>query len=146
MENDTYYLVNASILPSTVGGVILAKELLNSGKAESVSEAVKMAGVSRSAYYKYRDVVFKYEKGDPNTVQLKAFLEDRAGVFSAVTDMLSKNGANILTINQSAPSDGIATAVLTVKTDGLNITLDELIEKLKTVNGVIKIGADNKRG
>lgn len=146
MENDTYYLVNASILPSTVGGVILAKELLSSGKAESVSEAVKMAGVSRSAYYKYRDVVFKYEKGDPNTLQLKAFLEDRAGVFSAVTDMLSKNGANILTINQSAPSDGIATAVLTVKTDGLNITLDELIKKLKTVNGVIKIGADNKRG
>ena len=145
MDKSTYYIVDASILPPVVGGVLIAKDLLTSGKASSVSEAVKTAGISRSAFYKYRDFVFRYETNDENTVEFKTYLEDKAGVFSAVTDALSKNGVNILTINQSAPADGVAAATLRVRTDGSKASLDVLLEELRNVNGVIRISAEKNR-
>lgn len=145
MDKSTYYIVDASILPPVVGGVLTAKDLLTSGKAGSVSEAVKTAGISRSAFYKYRDFVFRYEASDENTVEFKAYLQDKAGVFSAVTDTLSKSGVNILTINQNAPADGVAAATLRVRTDGATVSLDTLLDKLRSVNGVIKISAEKNR-
>ena len=59
MEKEYYYLVNSKILPSVYGGVLKAKELLAEGKAPNTSKAVKMAGISRSAFYKYMTVMIK---------------------------------------------------------------------------------------
>ncbi len=138
LAKDVFYLVSSSILPPVVDGVLKAKELLAHGKAENISQAVKMAGISRSAFYKYRDCVFKYAGQSEDVFELNALLADRSGVFSAVTNALSLNGANILTINQSEPADGVAKATLKIKCES-DITIDTLLEKLKSVDGVIRI-------
>lgn len=139
MEKDTYLLVNSKLLPPVFSGVIKAKKLLSEGKATNTSQAVKMAGISRSAFYKYRDNVFEFENGNRSTVNLNAILSDRAGVFSAMTTILYKNGANIITVNQGIPESGTAAVSLTVRTDNVKITLDELIKQLKSVEGIISV-------
>lgn len=139
MEKDTYLLVNSKLLPPVFSGVIKAKKLLSEGKATNTSQAVKMAGISRSAFYKYRDNVFEFENGNRSTVNLNAVLSDRAGVFSAMTTILYKNGANIITVNQGVPESGTAAVSLTVRTDNVKITLDELINQLKSVEGIISV-------
>ena len=139
MEKDTYLLVNSKLLPPVFSGVIKAKKLLSEGKATNTSQAVKMAGISRSAFYKYRDNVFEFENGNRSTVNLNAVFSDRAGVFSAMTTILYKNGANIITVNQGVPESGTAAVSLTVRTDNVKITLDELINQLKSVEGIISV-------
>ncbi len=141
MSKDVFYLVSSSILPPVVGGVLKAKELLAGGKAQNISQAVKMAEISRSAFYKYRDCVFKYATQSDDVFELTAILEDKSGVFSAVTSALSSNGVNILTINQSEPAGGVASASLKVKIDSSRLEIDGLLEKLRKVDGVIKINA-----
>lgn len=139
MEKDRYLLVNAKILPSVFENVILAKELLSSGEASSAAQAAKLAGISRSAFYKYKDFVFKYSGGDGNTLNINALLSDKAGVFSALTAELYSCGANIVTVTQGMPENGTANVSLTVSTGSSGISSEELIERLLKLDGVISI-------
>ena len=139
MPKDFYILVNTKVLPPVFKSVIIAKELLSSGKSANISNAVKSAGISRSAFYKYKDCVFKYEADDKQVITLNAVLYDRAGVLSQLTTALYSCGANILTVNQRAPRDGKAAVSLTVKTDNSRTTVDDLIEHIKSVNGIVSI-------
>lgn len=139
MSNEFYMLVNSKVLPEVFRGVIAAKELLATGKASNVSKAVKSAGISRSAFYKYKDNVFKYETTDRHELTMNAILTDRSGVLSAMTAVLSEYGANILTVNQSKPVDGTAAVSITVRTDNAKISVSELLSRLKTVEGIISI-------
>ncbi len=141
MDKNCYLLVNTKVLPSVYKGVIKAKKLLSSGEASNASQAVKMANISRSAFYKYKDCVFEYEDDNKNTINFSALLADKAGVFSAMTAVLYNYGANIITVNQGTPVDNVARVSLTVRTDDLNISVDELISKLKDVDGIISIKA-----
>ena len=106
ISEDRYLLINPRVLPPVFENVIRAKELLSLGKATSAAQAAKMAGISRSAFYKYKDFVFKYSAGNVSTINLSAVLSDRAGVFSALTAALYKCGANIITLNQGLPENG----------------------------------------
>lgn len=139
MQKDYYLLVNSKVLPSVFKSVIKAKELLASGEASSTSGAVKAAGLSRSAFYKYKDCVFRYEPADPHEITLNAVLSDRTGVLSAMTGALSGLGANILTVNQSAPKSGLASVSIKIRTDNTKIAVSDLIEQLKEVNGVVSV-------
>ena len=141
MKNNDLIIVDSRVLPSVFGGVIKAKELIATGKAENTSQAIKMAGISRSAFYKYRDFVFKYTDNDTDNISLSAILSDKAGVFSALTAVLYECGANIITLNQGIPVDGAAAVSITIKTDGLNIPLEALISELQSVDGVISVKA-----
>lgn len=141
MKNSDLIIVDSRVLPSVFGGVIKAKELIATGKAENTSQAIKMAGISRSAFYKYRDFVFKYTDNDTDNISLSAILSDKAGVFSALTAVLYECGANIITLNQGIPVDGAAAVSITIKTDGLNIPLESLIAELQSVDGVISVKA-----
>lgn len=133
-------LVKASALPDVYSRVLYAKELLEDGAVKSVSAAAKKAEISRSAFYKYKDQVFVYDKQEiDNTVNISAHLTDRAGVFSALTARLFEKGANILTINQNHPVDGIAAVTLCVRTDNLSVSLDQLINLIRKIDGVIEI-------
>jgi len=138
---ETLFVVNSKVLPPVFSGVVKAKELLASGQAKNTSDAVKLAGISRSAFYKYRDFVFTMEDTNAKTVTLSALLSDRAGVFSALTSILYENGANIITVNQGAPLNGTAPANLTVSTEKLKISLDELLGILKNTAGIVSIKA-----
>lgn len=111
-----YYLVDSSILPEVYTKVIKAKNLLLSEEAKSVSEAVRIAGISRSAYYKYKDCIFEYNAQGEKTATINARLEDNVGVLSSVMNELYLFGANILSVNQSEPVNSIASVSITVRT------------------------------
>mgnify|MGYP001534608856 FL=1 len=139
METERYLLINSKVLPPVFESVIYAKELLSLGKATSAAKAAKMAGISRSAFYKYKDFVFKYSAGSVSSLNLSAVLSDRAGVFSALTAALYKCGANIITLNQGLPENGTAAVAITVSLAAADITPEELLERLTKVDGVISV-------
>lgn len=139
METETYLIINSKVLPPVFEGVVTAKELLANGKAKNVSEAVKIVGISRSAFYKYRDFVFKQENANTKHITISAVLSDKAGVFSAMTKILFENGANLVTVNQGMPSGGVAPVTVTVCTDNIPISLDELMDKLQKTDGIVSV-------
>lgn len=137
MEKVNYYLVNASILPPVYAKVIEAKSYLASGEASSTSQAVKMAGISRSAYYKYKDSIFEYSTdSNDETLTINAKLKDNAGVLSALMNELYKAGANILSVSQSVPVNSVADVSVTVRATDMTVTAQVLIENIKSIKGV----------
>lgn len=140
MDDYKYLIVKSDALPSVFKNVLLVKEILSRGEVASTSEAIRKAGISRSAYYKYKDSVFAYTGTEENsTLSLSVVLSDNAGILSALTAFLYKIGANILTVNQSHPVDGTATVTIAMRTDNIRTPLSELPDLLKTVDGVLSV-------
>lgn len=137
MKEYDMLLIKASALPDVYSKVLYAKELLDSGICTNVSAAALKAGISRSAFYKYKDQVFVYQKQDTDkNICISAMLSDRAGVFSALTAQLYQKGVNILTINQNHPVDGIAAVTLTVRIDNITVPIEELMNLIRKIDGV----------
>ena len=137
MSKLNYVLVNADILPEVYGKVLEAKKYLASGDAQSATQAAKMAGISRSAYYKYKDGVFEYNPENSEEIEtLSLTLVDTKGVLSAVVNEIFLVDANVLSINQDVPQNGVAKVSLTMRIAEMTVSVEELIEKLKAVNGV----------
>lgn len=137
MEKINFYLINASIVPDIYKKVIKAKSLLASGEAKSASQAAKMADISRSAYYKYKDAIFEYHGGDSNdTATINAKLMDNAGVLSSLMAELYKAGANVLSVNQSVPIHSVADVSVTVRIAEMAITKKELLNSIEKIDGV----------
>jgi len=134
-----YYIVEASALPEIFLKVAEAKHLLSTGEAGTVNEAAKRTGISRSAFYKYRDSVLPFHNmmiGRILTYQLK--LHDEPGVLSGILKTFADCSANILTINQTIPSGGCAMVTITAETSGITLTPDDLLRRLAKSNGVVK--------
>lgn len=139
-EKPKFLLVDSRVLPEVFYKVVYAKRLLAKGKARSSSEAAKLAGVSRSAFYKYKDCVFPYEsKMGDSIATFSATLEDEPGVLSSLIAELYKAGANILTVNQSIPVDGVALVTVSARTIGIVMEDDKLLKMLKEIAGVVDI-------
>lgn len=136
MSGIKYLLVEQSILPEVYTKVLTAKSLLVSGEATSASAAAKMAGISRSAYYKYKDKIFEYSGDNEDTTTINAKLTDNAGVLSSVMNELYLAGANVLSVNQSVPVNNVADVSVTVRTADTHITNDEMVKKIKNISGV----------
>lgn len=138
-EKMKYYIVEASALPEIFIKVARTKELLSAGKAGTVGEATQMTGISRSAFYKYRDSVMPFQNmmtGRIITFQL--LLQDGPGVLNAVLTTLAENHANIITINSIVPTNGCAIVTISADTMGLNITVEELLRTLRQQKKVVK--------
>ena len=106
-NQNKFLLVDLSVLPEVFARVVEAKRLMAQGKAKSYSDAAKMAGISRSAFYKYKDRVFPYESSDlTRMLTLNITLVDEPGILSALIAGLYQAGGNIVTINQNIPADG----------------------------------------
>ena len=136
MGKVNYVLVNKDILPEVYSKVIAANKLLAPGEATSASQAAKMAGISRSAYYKYKDQIFEYSENSEDTVTFNAKLLDNAGVLSSVMNALYQAGANVLSINQSIPVNSVADVSITVRISETDISIDQLSDNIKDINGV----------
>ena len=116
-----------------------AKRLLESGEATTVGEATKLTGISRSAFYKYRDVMTPFQNlmaGRIITFQLT--VKDRTGVLSGILSIFAYNGANILTINQNIPVGGCAIVTISAETGELHITVEELLKRMSNISGGVK--------
>ncbi len=137
LEKKTYYIVDAQVLPEVFNKVVAAKELLENKTAKNISTAIKMCGLSRSAFYKYKDSVFVAKNNDPEKVEIQAVLADKAGVLSAVSNTLFESGANIITVNQTEPKNGLATISFVIGIDMLKNPLDNLVENIENLDGVI---------
>ena len=133
-------LVRADVLPEVFSKVLAAKQLLQDGVAKSTAEATKQVGLSRSAFYKYRDTVFAYnQRQDGQILTLHFVLNDKTGVLSALLTAFSDAGANILTVNQNIPTGGAATVSVSARVDALNCPVNLLIERLMALDGVIRV-------
>ena len=133
-----YYLVQGDVLPDVFLKVVGARELLNTGEAKTVMEAVERMGISRSAFYKYKDSVLPFRdmtRGRIFTFNL--FLRDEMGVLSGILAIFAEVGANILTINQNIPSGGVALVTIAARLDHAAETPDELLVRLKETKGVV---------
>ncbi len=133
---DDYLIVNKSILPDYFQKVIEARNLLESQKTDSVSEAVKAVGISRSTYYKYKDFVFSPSKQFGRLFTLTVKLEDVPGILSKILHFVTDNGADIVTINQGIPINGIALVTLTLDGQNLTKTVEEFVQNLKNLEKV----------
>ncbi len=141
-----YLLVETKVLPEVFIKVVQAKRLLAQGKAANLSEAAKLAGISRSALYKYKDSVHSYDEDvSQRTITLSATLEDRPGVLSALLSEFYSVGANILTVNQNIPSDGVAHVSVSLRTGPTGCTQEEIIQKVARLPGVVALKPINSR-
>ncbi|MCI5691058.1 MAG: ACT domain-containing protein [Clostridiales bacterium] len=134
-----YYIVEADALPEIFRKVVDARCMLDTGEAETVNQAVQMAGISRSAFYKYKDAVRPFQEmlhGRIVTFQL--MLKDEPGILSHVLNLFAASGANILTINQGLPINGCAVVTMNVETSSLQLSLQELLARLDTAEGVLR--------
>ena len=136
MGKVNYLLLDMSVLPEVYAKVIEAKGYLQSGEAANASQAVKMAGISCSAYYKYKDKIFEYNEQGDDVTAINAKLIDNAGVLSSVMNELYLAGANILAVNQSIPVNNIADVSITVRLSQTDVSTEDLISKIKNIGGV----------
>ena len=136
---EKFLIVNSKVLPDIFEKVILVKELIYTGKVKDISEGVKSVGISRSAYYKYKDNVFLVSeslKGQKATIAL--LLNHEAGVLSKVLDKIAENGGNIITINQDIPINNAANVTITCDISGLKVGIKELLDKIDSVDNIMK--------
>ncbi len=137
---DKYYVVDSKMLPEILDKVVAARSLLQRGEVSNISEAVKQVGISRSAYYKYKDSVYM-QSSDMNERKavISLMLYHRSGILSKVLDMMSHVQANIITINQNIPIHDQASVVISLDLSKMSITLDELLKQLSHLDGVTNV-------
>lgn len=134
-----YVMVKAKALPDVFTKVLKAKEALEQGVANTVQEAIEIADLSRSAFYKYRDAVYPIAESRGKTITLSFCLSDSPGILSNILNIIADCGSNILTINQTIPINCIAYVTITVQTNNMDSSLSALLEKLKKIKGVCSI-------
>ncbi|MBQ3169972.1 MAG: ACT domain-containing protein [Clostridia bacterium] len=137
MGSNGYYIVDKSILPDYFEKVIETKKLLSAGTVKEVSAAVKITGISRSTYYKYKDFIFEKEEtlSERKAVFLM-LLNHEKGVLSKVLTAMSDNGANIIAITQSPPIASRASVTLTCDISRLIADVPALLNGILEIPGV----------
>ena len=134
-----FYIVSAAALPEIFIKVAEAKRLLATGEASTVNQAAQMLGISRSAFYKYRDAVMPLDKtAVGRVVTFQFMLHDEPGVLSAILTTFAQYEANLLTINSIVPSNGCALVTISAEIAGVHIGLEELFCLTGGIPGVIK--------
>lgn len=138
MQLPKYYIVEAKALPEVFLKVARAKWLMETGQIATVNEATREVGISRSAFYKYRDAIAPFQdllSGRILTFQF--LLRDVTGLLSSILSIFAQFGANILTIHQTIPTNGSASVTISAQTTGMEQSAEELLRTLGKMQGVI---------
>ncbi|GMK38374.1 hypothetical protein PCCS19_14280 [Paenibacillus sp. CCS19] len=136
---ERYYVVREDLLPEAIIKTIQVKDMLKRGEAATVHEAVERVGLSRSAFYKYKDGVYPLSELDrERIVTISMELEHRSGILSKVLSLVAGIEGNVLTINQSIPLQGLANVVISVDTSYMTEELTEMLERIRRLDGVRK--------
>ena len=136
-EKNRYYVVTKKAVPEVLLKVVEAKRLLESAKASTVQEAADMVGISRSSFYKYKDDLFPFhDNAKGKTITFMIQMDDETGLLSDVLHIVADYHANILTIHQSIPINGIAS--LTLSVDVLPETGDvtQMVARIEEQTGI----------
>ncbi len=139
MERQQYFIVSATALPEVFTKVAEAKRMLQVGEAQTVGEAAAKVGISRSAFFKYKDAVQPFHNMTAGRMlTFYALLKDTPGILSAYLAIFADCGANILTINQTIPTNGCAGVTVTAETGHMAGTVDAMVSQLQSAVGVLK--------
>ncbi len=137
MSEKEFVIVSSDVLPEVVLKVLEAKRLLAQGICRTSTEACREAGVSRSAYYKYKDSAFIYsEKMNERIATFCVVLSDRPGLLAEVLNEFYLLDANILTINQNIPIDSAATVMITARFNDAGADLSGITRSVLRISGV----------
>ena len=136
-ETAKYFVVKQKAVPEVLLKVVEAKRLLESEKVLTIQEAVDAVGISRSSFYKYKEDIFEFHDNSQGTTFTITFqMDDEPGLLSDVLKIIAESKANILTIHQSIPINGIASLSLSVQALQNTGSIPEMIEEMENHEGV----------
>ena len=139
-EEPRFLLIDTRVLPDVFLRVAEAKRLLAAKEVKNASEAARAVGISRSALYKYKDFVFtRPDEDDGRALTFVVSLKDNPGVLQELLSVFFCVGANVLSINQNIPVDSVAPVSISLRTNQMNCSEEELLEKAKKLPGVLDI-------
>ncbi len=135
-----YFVVKQKAVPEVLLKVVEAKRLLESEKAITIQEATDRVGISRSSFYKYKDDIFPFhENAKGRTITMVLQLDDEPGLLSDILKIVAQYHANILTIHQSIPVNGVATLTLSVEVLPATDDMSQMIEEMEVLKGIHSI-------
>ena len=138
-KKNKYYVVRDKALPEVLQKVVEVKRLLEADKNMTVQEAAEQVGLSRSSFYKYKDAVQPFQNMKAGRIiTFYTLLKDTPGVLSNILSIFANSGANILTINQTIPTNGCAGVTVTAETSEMHESLEEMMTEITAAEGVLK--------
>ena len=143
-KKSEYYVVKQKAVPEVLLKVVEAKKLLESGKAATIQDAVEKVDISRSSFYKYKDDIFPFhDNTQGTTITLSLSIDDEPGLLSDLLKVIADFGANILTIHQSIPINGVASLSISVQVLSTTSDVSRMLEAMEEEKGVrnVKIHA-----
>ena len=136
-EKTSFFVLREKAVPEVLLKVVEAKRLLDSGKVESVQDATEAVGISRSSFYKYKDDIFPYHENQKGkTITMVIQLDDEPGLLSIVLKTIADFHANILTIHQSIPVNGIASLSLSIDVFPTTGNVEDMKNSIESVQGI----------
>ena len=139
-ESTEYYIVRARAVPEVLRGVARANQLLASGKVRTVNEAAELSGISRSSYYKFKDDIEEFHDSISGmNITLFCEINDETGILASLLGIISGCNANILTIHQSIPINGVADLSISLQIRDNTEDISQMIRKIEALGGVRKI-------
>ena len=132
-----YYVIKEQAVPEVLLKVVEAKKLLDSGKTSSINEATELVGISRSSFYKYKEDIFEFhDNANGRTINLSFQMEDEPGILSDVLRIIAETKANILTIHQSVPINGVASLSISIQVLQTIGDVSEMVTQRENHKGV----------
>ena len=136
-EKTSFFVLKEKAVPEVLLKVVEAKRLLDSGKMTSVQDATEAVGISRSSFYKYKDDIFPFHENEKGkTVTLVIQLDDEPGILSLVLKTIADFHANVLTIHQSIPVNGIASLSLSIDVFPATGDVEVMKDSIESIQGI----------
>lgn len=137
MDESKYFIVKKKAVPEVLLKVVEAKRLLDTEKVTTVQDAADLVGISRSSFYKYKDDIFPFhENARGKTITFMLQVDDKPGLLSCVLNCVAKNNANILTIHQSIPVNGIASLSFSIEIPNQTINTTGILDEIEALDGI----------
>lgn len=137
MDHTKYYVVKKKAVPEVLLKVVETKRLLASERAMTIQEATEKIGISRSSFYKYKDDIFPFHENEKGqTVTLAIQMNDMPGLLAEILQEVAKYRANILTIHQSIPLNGVATLTISVEILSTTGNISDMVNEIENNEGV----------
>ena len=144
-KDGNYYIVHKKVLPDVLKKTVEVNAILERDNKITINETVNRVGMSRSAYYKYKDYIQPFFQLNESTIATIYFVLDHTpGILSQVLNEIAKLKGNILTINQNIPLQGMASVTISIDIKAMEVDLETLTDELKNIPGVLKAGVISK--
>ena len=136
-ESGKYFVLKKKAVPEVLLKVVEAKRLLDCERGLTVQEAAERVGISRSSFYKYQEDIFPFhDEAKGRTITFMLQMEDAPGLLSGLLSTIAEFRANILTIHQSIPINGMASVTISVEVQSDTGDISAMIESIEELQSV----------